>query len=273
MRNISLILKQFSRSVLLVAGFATMGLTARAQGDAAKGEALFKANCTSCHKLDVRLTGPALGPVISSETDDKWLTKWIQNNQALIAAKDKKALSIYNEYNQAGMNVFTNLSDGDVANIIAYVRTEWKTMQAAPKAGAAGGAAADSGPSNALVFGLIGVILVALIVILVLNKAIGTLERLVLNRKNLPAEEVVPEEEVAAVDRLALVKSLAKNKKLVFFFILAGTIAMGSWSWVTMWNTNVGLSTETANCLLARVARRRDENQLSVLSRWCLQRP
>jgi mono/diheme cytochrome c family protein len=239
MRNISLILKQFSRSVLLVAGFATMGLTARAQGDAAKGEALFKANCTSCHKLDVRLTGPALGPVISSETDDKWLTKWIQNNQALIAAKDKKALSIYNEYNQAGMNVFTNLSDGDVANIIAYVRTEWKTMQAAPKAGAAGGAAADSGPSNALVFGLIGVILVALIVILVLNKAIGTLERLVLNRKNLPAEEVVPEEEVAAVDRLALVKSLAKNKKLVFFFILAGTIAMGSWSWVTMWNTNV----------------------------------
>ncbi|WP_158825226.1 c-type cytochrome [Mucilaginibacter lacusdianchii] len=239
MRNISLILKQFSRSVLLVAGFAAMGLTAHAQGDAAKGEALYKANCTSCHKLDQRLTGPALGPAITSETDDKWLTKWIQNNQALIAAKDKKALAIYNEYNQAGMNVFTNLSDGDVANIITYVRTEYKKMQSTPVAGAPGAAVAETGPSNTLVFGLIGVIIVALIVILVLNKAIGTLERLVLNRKNLPADELEPEVEEVAVDRLATVKRLAKNKKLVFFFILAGTVAMGSWSWVTMWNTNV----------------------------------
>uniref|UniRef100_UPI0032DEAEC7 cytochrome c3 family protein n=1 Tax=Mucilaginibacter sp. Bleaf8 TaxID=2834430 RepID=UPI0032DEAEC7 len=217
-----------------------MGLTARAQGDAAKGEALYKANCTSCHKIDQRMTGPALGPAITSETDDKWLTKWIQNNQALIAAKDPKALKIYNEYNQAGMNTFTNLSDGDVANIIAYVRTEWKTMQDdAAKKGPATGAAAESGPSSALIFGLIGVIIVAFIVILVLNKVIGTMERLVLKRKDLPAEELEPETEEVAVDKFATVKRLAKNKKLVFFFILAGTVALGSWSWVTMWNTNV----------------------------------
>src|ERR1700761_4564899 len=162
MRSFSLILKQFSRSVLLVAGFAICGFSAYAQGDAAKGEALFKAKCTTCHKLDQRLIGPALGPQLQSETDDKWLTKWIQNNQALIAAKDPKALKIYNEYNQAGMNVFTSLSDGDVANILAYVRDDWKKMQAAPKGGdAAGGAAADSGPSDMVIFGLIGVIIIA----------------------------------------------------------------------------------------------------------------
>jgi mono/diheme cytochrome c family protein len=240
MRNISLIFKQFSRAVLLVAGFAAMGFTAQAQGDATKGEALFKANCTACHKIDVRMTGPALGPTITSETDDKWLTKWIQNNQALIAAKDPKALKIYNEYNQVGMNVFTNLSDGDVANILAYVRDDWKKMQAAPKGGdaAAGGAAADSGPSDAVIFGLIGVIVIAFIVILVLNKVIGTLEKLLLKKQNLPVEEE-EEEEAVKVDRLATVKKIAKNKKLVFFIILCGTIAMGSWSWVTMWNTNV----------------------------------
>jgi mono/diheme cytochrome c family protein len=244
MRNISLLFKQFSRSVLLVAGLTAMSFTAQAQGDAAKGEALYKAKCTSCHKIDQRLTGPALGPAMTSETDDKWLTKWIQNNQALIGAKDPKALQIYNEYNQAGMNVFTELSDGDVANIISYVRGEWKTMQEAPKAGAAGtgGAASDSSPSNAMLFGLIGVIIVAFIVILVLNRVIGTLERLMLKRKNLLPEEqdeLVATEEVVAVDRFATVKRLAKNKKLVFFFVLAGTIALGSWSWVTMWNTNV----------------------------------
>lgn len=241
MRKFSLLLKQFSRSVLLVAGLATMGLSAHAQADVAKGEALYKAKCTSCHKLDQRMTGPALGPAITSETDDKWLTKWIQNNQALIAAKDPKALKIYNEYNQAGMNVFTELSDGDVANIIAYVRTEYKKMQAAPAAGAAAGgaAAASDTPSSFMIFGLLAVIVIAFIVILVLNRAIGTLERLLLKRKDLLPEETTETEEVVAVDRFATVKKLAKNKKLVFFFVVAGTLAMGSWSWVTMWNTNV----------------------------------
>jgi mono/diheme cytochrome c family protein len=240
MRKFSLLLKQFSRSVLLVAGLTAMGFTAQAQGDKAKGEALYKAKCTACHKLDKRSTGPALGPIMTSETDDKWLTKWIQNNQALIAAKDPKALKIYNEYNQAGMNTFTELSDGDVANIITYVREEWKVMQAAPAAtaGAAGAAAGSDKPSNTMVFALIGVIVIALIVILVLNRAINTLERLVVNRKDLlPAEDLTAE--AVAVDRFATVKRLAKNKKLVFFFVLAGTIALGSWSWVTMWNTNV----------------------------------
>ncbi len=242
MRKFSLLLKQFSRSVLLVAGLATMGLSAHAQADVAKGEALYKAKCTSCHKLDQRMTGPALGPTITSETDDKWLTKWIQNNQALIAAKDKKALAIYNEYNQAGMNVFTELSDGDVANIIAYVRTEYKKMQAAPAGGAAVGgaaAAASDTPSSFMIFGLLAVIVIAFIVILVLNRAIGTLERLLLKRKDLLPEETAETEEAVTVDRFATVKKLAKNKKLVFFFVLAGTLAMGSWSWVTMWNTNV----------------------------------
>jgi mono/diheme cytochrome c family protein len=240
MRSISLILKQFSRSVLLMAGLAICGFSAHAQGDAAKGEGLFKAKCTTCHKLDQRLIGPALGPQLETETDDKWLTKWIQNNQALISAKDPKALKIYNEYNQSGMTVFADLSDGDVANIISYVRTEYKKMQtAAPAAGAPGAAAAaESGPSDLVIFGLIGVIIIAFIVILVLNKVIGTLERLLLKRQGLQIEEEVVEE-AAPVDRLALVKKLAKNKKFVFFVILCGTIAMGSWTWVTLWNTNV----------------------------------
>jgi mono/diheme cytochrome c family protein len=239
MRSISLILKQFSRSVLLVAGLAICGSSAFAQGDAAKGEALFKSKCTTCHKLDQRLIGPALGPQLQSETDDKWLTKWIQNNQALITAKDPRAVKIFNEYNQSNMTVFADLSDGDVSNIISYVRTEYKKMQAAvPVAGAATAKAEDSGPSDIVIFGLIGVIIVAFLVILVLNKVIGTLEHLLLKRQGLELEEEVVEVAVPA-DRYALAKKLLKNKKFVFFVILCITIASGSWTWVTLWNTNV----------------------------------
>jgi hypothetical protein len=184
------------------------------------------------------LIGPALGPQLESETDDKWLTKWIQNNQALIAAHDKKALDIYNQYNQSAMTVFADLSDGDVSNIIAYVRTEYKKEKTATPAPGTVAQATESAPSNLVILGLIGVIVVAFIVILVLNKVIGTLERLLLKRQGLPLE--LEEVEVAApVDRYALVKKLAKNKKFVFFVVLCGTIAMGSWTWVALWTTNV----------------------------------
>ncbi|MGY4537588.1 mono/diheme cytochrome c family protein [Mucilaginibacter sp. UYNi724] len=241
MRNISLIFKQFSRSVLLVAGLVVVGLTAHAQADAAKGEAIFKAKCTACHKIDTRMTGPALGPQLTSETDDAYLTKWIQNNQALIAAKNPKAVKIFNEFNQAGMTVFAELSDADVGNVITYIRADWKKIQDDKAKAPAGGAAAteDKGPSALVVWSLLGVIVIAFIVILVLNKVIATLERLLLNKKGIFEEEVVEEGEKASVDKLATVKKLLKNKKLVFFIVLCGVVGLGSFSWVTMWNTNV----------------------------------
>jgi cytochrome c2 len=237
MRNISLIFKQFSRSVLLVAGFALLGFSVRAQGDAAKGEGIFKANCTACHKIDQRMTGPALGPIVSSDSDDKWLTKWIQNNKALIAANDPKAVKIYNEYQQGNMTVFANLTDGDVANVLAYIRAENKKLSEV-KPATPGAAAAESGPSNLVIFGLIAVILIAFLVILILNKVIGTLERLLLSRKGLPVEEIEVVD-TAALARKAEFKKLLKNKKLVGFFILCAVICASSWQWVTLWNTNV----------------------------------
>lgn len=240
MRNVSLILKQISRLLYIVAGFVVLSTAAYAQ-DPAKGEALFKSNnCGSCHKMDTRMTGPALGPAIASEPDEAYLIKWIQNNQALIAAKNPKALAIYNEYNQAQMSVFTNLSDQDVKDILGYVKVEWKKIQDAKASPAAGGAAAvaDSGPSNTMLLGLIGVIVIAFLIILVLNRVIGTLERLLLQKQGLLPEEV-EEGEKAAVDRFATVKLVAKNKKFVFFVVLCSVIGLGSWTWVTLWNTNV----------------------------------
>jgi mono/diheme cytochrome c family protein len=237
MRSFSLIFKQFSRSVLLIAGFAFLGSSAQAQADLAKGEALFKSKCTTCHKIDSKLVGPALGPTITEETDDKFLTHWIENNQALIAAKDPKALKIYNEYNQAGMTVFGELADGDVANILAYVRDDWKKQQAAKPATPVGATATETGPSSLVIFALIAVIVIAFIIILVLNKVIGTLERLLTKGTELFAE---PEGvAVVEVDRLAFVKKLAKNKKFVFFVLFCGTIFLGSWTFISLWTTNV----------------------------------
>jgi mono/diheme cytochrome c family protein len=237
MRRISFNLKQYSRSVLLIACLAFLGFPTFAQGDAAKGEALFKAKCTACHQIDKQVVGPALGPQMSSETDDKFLVKWIENNQALIAAKDPKAVAVYAQFNQSNMTVFADLTDADATNIITYVRAQYKTIQAAAAKAPVNAAPVETGPSNLVILALIGVIVLAFIIILVLNKVISTLERLLLKNQGLYVEEV--EVEKAPVDRYAALKKLAKNKKLVFFVLLCGTIAMGSWTWVTLWNTNV----------------------------------
>ncbi|MDB5132159.1 MAG: cytochrome [Mucilaginibacter sp.] len=237
MRRISFNLKQYSRSVLLIACLAFLGFSASAQGDAAKGEALFKAKCTACHQIDKQVVGPALGPQMTSETDDKFLVKWIENNQALIAAKDPKAVAIYAQFNQSNMTVFPEITDADATNIIAYARTQWKTDQAAAAKVPVNAAPVETGPGSLVIFALIGVIILAFIIILVLNKVISTLERLLLKNQGLYVEEV--EVEKAPVDRYAALKKLAKNKKLVFFVLICGTVAMGSWTWVTLWNTNV----------------------------------
>lgn len=240
MRSISLIFKQFSKTVLLLACFTVWGVSAKAQGDAAKGEATFKsAGCTSCHKIDTRMTGPALGPVISSDTDDKWLASWIHDSQALVKAGDKKAVDIFNQFGQTPMPAFPQLSDGDVSDILAYVRADWKKIQEdQKKAGPAAGAVTeDKGPSNLAVYALIGVIIIALVVILVLNKVVATLERLLEGKRLLPVEEEAVAEESA--DKYALLKRIIKNKKLVFFILFCGTVAMSSWTWVILWDTHV----------------------------------
>ena len=71
-------------------------------GDPAKGKDLFKGNCAACHKLEGKLVGPPLGGITEKKSAE-WLHKWIKNSQALIAAGDKDAIAIFEEYNKVPM--------------------------------------------------------------------------------------------------------------------------------------------------------------------------
>ena len=46
--------------------------------------------CSSCHKLDKKFVGPALGGVEDRREND-WLKSWIKDNAALRATGDKDA--------------------------------------------------------------------------------------------------------------------------------------------------------------------------------------
>jgi len=94
-------------------------------GDPKNGEKLFKANCTACHALDKQVVGPPLKGVVErvkteGGVDKDWLHKWIKNNKELRASGDKYANEIFEKYNKTEMQVFPNLSDKDIDDILAY---------------------------------------------------------------------------------------------------------------------------------------------------------
>lgn len=96
-----------------------------------KGEELFKANCTSCHAMNVKQTGPALQGVVGKRTE-AWLQKWITNNEKLRASGDKDAIAIYNEFAGAAMTNFESLGEENVKLIITYLK-EWTPTPKPPQ--------------------------------------------------------------------------------------------------------------------------------------------
>jgi mono/diheme cytochrome c family protein len=133
-------------------------------GDAAAGKALFNTNCAACHKLDAKMTGPALRGVGDKYSKD-WLYKWIKNSSALIKSGDAQAVKVYEEYNKSNMTAFPQLSNADIDNIIAYTMqpAEKETSSVAP---ITGGASANEGTSNNLVLGILAFVLLALVFVL-----------------------------------------------------------------------------------------------------------
>ena len=85
----------------------------------AAGKKLYQVHCASCHKLDKKLIGPALGDVADRRSME-WLKAWIKDNAALRASGDQDAIDIFNEYNGMPMTAFPQLSDEDIEAIIAY---------------------------------------------------------------------------------------------------------------------------------------------------------
>ncbi|MGG8496424.1 c-type cytochrome [Tenacibaculum sp. TC6] len=84
-----------------------------------EGKKLFKSLCASCHKLDKKLVGPALGGV-ESRRENEWLKAWIRDNAALRASGDKDANAIYEEFNGSNMTAFPQLSDKNIDDILYY---------------------------------------------------------------------------------------------------------------------------------------------------------
>lgn len=242
MRNVSLFFGKLAKSVCLAMVLTVAGYgSANAQNDTKAGEALFKANCTTCHLVQGKRVGPELMGM-SSRYEEDWLIRWIKNSQAMIAAGDETAVRLFEEHNRLVMTAFPQLSDDDVRNIIAYVDAEEARILAGPADGGAGGTggagAASNDANDLMIYGLIAVIALAIGIMVVLGRVVRTLERVVEANKDkmVAATDVGP----SAGERFnaALLKFL-KNKKLVGLVVLLLVAVLATAGWRSMWNVGV----------------------------------
>jgi len=135
-------------------------------GDPKNGEKLFKANCTACHALDKQVVGPPLKGVVErvkteGGVDKDWLHKWIKDNKALRASGDKYANEIFEKFNKTEMQVFPNLTDKDIDDILAFTTNppapEEKKPAATPAADATAAAPADKTTTNVVIISLLAI--------------------------------------------------------------------------------------------------------------------
>lgn len=240
MRNISSIFGGFAKAVsVCMVLFLSLSVSAYAQDNVKEGEALFKSKCTSCHALDRKLVGPALAGMSERFPDEEWLISWIRNSQQLIQDGDETAVRLFEENNRMVMTAFTDLSDEEIQNIIAFVDAE--TAGGGDEGAEAGGqvaAAKDKEISLWMILSVIAIAIVAVAVVLVLNKAIKTLEKLVEVNKDAIAEAA--EAGVDEESRFAVYgRKFLKNKKLVFFLVLMIVGVLSVLGWKALWNIGV----------------------------------
>lgn len=193
------------------------------------GEALFKANCTSCHlTTDKKVVGPGLKGV-DTRRSEEWLLKWIKNSQALIKSGDADAVKIYEEYNKTAMPAF-NFKDDEIKAVLAYIKAEGdKAPAAAPTATTAvageQGAKKDGSPITLII---VLVVLIALYAIL--NRVKSGLEKVVRQREGLP-------EPIVLKGKAGTKHWIREHKKLIALLLVVGI----SWGSVQGWDALSGI--------------------------------
>lgn len=141
-------------------------------GDPKNGEKLFKANCTACHALDKQVVGPPLKGVVErvkteGGVDRDWLHKWIKDNKALRASGDKYANEIFEKYNKTEMQVFPNLTEKDIDDILAFTTNPPEPEPKKDEAKATAGEGTSASPADKTTTNIVIISLLAIAGLLV----------------------------------------------------------------------------------------------------------
>lgn len=193
------------------------------------GEALFKGNCTACHKIDKKMIGPALQGTRAKWAErtggDAAIISWVKNSQGYIKESgDAYAKQLYADYNNTLMTPMA-LSDAEVLAILDYVDTYVPEVPAAAAGGAAAGESVqtESDPTPWLLV-IVLVLFVVFSVLWGVNKNLTILSR----QKN--GEE--PGEDHDMFGSFFGFFKKYKSVTVLIVIVLSGYVAVLGWDWL-----------------------------------------
>jgi cytochrome c551/c552 len=192
------------------------------------GEALFKANCTSCHAVKEKVIGPALKGVSQRRPED-WLLKWVKNSTAVIKSGDEYAVTLFNNNNKVAMPSF-NLKDDDIKAILGYI----KKVESEPDATVPPGSPVPNAPSEEKPIWPWLLIAAAILIFLstLLKRVQDTLKHAVRQKQGLPPEPHIPA-------RKRNREWIRQNKKLIAVILILLTIVGSVKGWYALMGIGV----------------------------------
>ena len=150
---------------------------------AADGEALFKANCASCHKPLEAYVGPALKGAREREPTKDWVYKWIANTTSMVIT-DPYASKLKSEHGNVVMTAFPDLKKEDIDAIL-----DWADKYQ-PPAAAPGAPVGQPESDNSILYGLLTLILA--VIGFVLLQVNSNLKKLTDEKEGLKTPAPVP---------------------------------------------------------------------------------
>ncbi|MBO3698482.1 c-type cytochrome [Roseivirga sp. E12] len=191
---------RFATACLFVCCFLFSGANLFAQRDAVPtDEAIIKAGaglfeeyqCNTCHTVDRKLVGPALGGVYDRR-ELEWIYSWVKNSGLMIENGDQQAVALFNEFNKVPMAPY-DLDNDQILSILAYVRNvEENPVEVVvdPAGGGDGAVAQEGGVPAQYLNVMVGVLVFVLLVILiVLGLIISVLRRIAADKKDLDEDD------------------------------------------------------------------------------------
>ncbi len=151
------------------------------------GQAIFKANCASCHKPDADFTGPALKGARQRQAEaglpKDWAHKWVHNTTSMVVT-DPYAAKLKAKFNSV-MTAFPDLADKDIDAVLDWADKYTPPAPATPTA--TGGQPSED---NSLLYGVLTLILA--IIALILLQVNSNLKKLSDEKQGIRTPNPVP---------------------------------------------------------------------------------
>lgn len=101
----------------------TIAVIAKANPPIEEGKSIFLSRCAACHNVNKPMTGPALAGIDQKRSID-WIISFVHSSQKMVKAGDSAALAVYEKFNKVPMPDHMDLTDENIKNIVAYIKTE-----------------------------------------------------------------------------------------------------------------------------------------------------